>query len=189
MEGRRRCRRALHPEPSRAGVVHNTPAPVSIWVAARLALQSTAAPSHPRPPHSVGGIEGGAWGRGHYCPPAPAHRSPCPGMALSQRGRAGVVRLLRSQRRAIVWLALASDLHAERRAGQGGAQRRCVPTAASHDLMPIHEVAFALPTGGCLIGDKASVSADPPTPHFVGGRGASAAQERRTRHPNPPSRD
>ncbi len=107
---RRRC--TILPESSRAGLARDAPAPVAVWFAAQLALQPTAALA---PPLREGGRIRGC---GHRRPPSHARRSSCPRAALSQRARAGVLRLLRSQRRAIGWLAPAYDLRAEQRTGQ-----------------------------------------------------------------------
>ncbi len=69
------------------------------------------------------------------------------------------MRLLRSQRRAVFGLALASEPRPVRRAVQEGAQRRYNPLAVAHDLPLVHEVTVVLPPGARLIGDKAYVSA------------------------------
>ncbi len=114
--------------------------------------------------------------------------------ALSQRARAGVVRLLRSQRRAVVWLALASDRHAKRRAGQ-------LPAPAGSVSRP-----DAAPRGGLRPAARGAAHRrhglrqrrrcrQPAGRHRRSARRgssqeyASAARARRAGHPNLSSRD
>ncbi len=70
---RRRCRRELLPEPSRAGIVDDALAPVAVQVAAQLMLQPAAAPEPPL----RGGMRAGTSSSLTACP--------CPSVAMFRR--------------------------------------------------------------------------------------------------------
>lgn len=71
------------------------------------------------------------------------------GAAPPQGARTDLIRLLPGRRQEILRLVLASGPYADRRAG------RFYPAPSPlHDLMPLHELAVALPEGACLFDGK-----------------------------------
>jgi hypothetical protein len=75
-------------------------------------------------------------------------------MALSQSAWQGLLWLLCRQAREVLWLAFAPGLHS------GVPVAFEVLPASFHDLTPLHELAYSLPEGASLFGDKGYLSAD-----------------------------